>query len=52
MGIEEIKFNLLNLSAILAGMFLTNVEAILSILVLLSALIYNLIKIYKQGRGS
>jgi len=48
--IEELKFNLINIGALTAGMFLTNVETTLSILVLISALIYNIIKIYKNNK--
>jgi hypothetical protein len=50
MGIEEIKFNIFNLVAITAGMFLTNIESVLSILVLGTALIYNIIKIFRQNK--
>lgn len=50
MGIQEIKFNMINLTAIMAGMFLTNIESVLSILVLTTALIYNLIKIFRNNK--
>ena len=40
------------MSAFIASMFLTNIEAVLSIAVLLSALIYNIIKLYKQHKQS
>ena len=47
---EQVKLNVINLSAFIASMFLTNIEAILSVAVLTTALIYNLIKIYKQNK--
>ena len=49
---EQMKFNIVNMIALTAGMFLTNVESILSIAVLLLALIYNIIKLYRQNKQS
>lgn len=50
MGIEEIKFNIINLTALAGGMFLTSIESVLSILVLGTALVYNIIKIFRQNK--
>jgi hypothetical protein len=50
MGVEEIKFNIINLTALASGMFLTNIESALSIAVLGTALIYNIIKIFRQNK--
>jgi len=47
---EQMKFNIVNMMALTAGMFLTNIESILSIAVLISALIYNVIKLYRQSK--
>ena len=47
---EELKFNVINAGALMAGMFLTQVESVLSILVLATALIYNVVKLYRQRK--
>jgi len=47
---EQLKFNIVNMIAFITSMFLTNIESVLSIAVLLSALIFNLIKLYRQNK--
>jgi len=47
---EQLKFNIVNMIAFMTSMFLTNIESVLSIAVLLSALIFNLIKLYRQNK--
>ena len=42
------QFNLINASALFGGITLANVEMILGIIVLISALVYNIIKINKE----
>ena len=42
------QFNLINVSALFGGITLANVEMILGIIVLISALVYNIIKINKE----
>jgi hypothetical protein len=42
------QFNLINASALFGGITLANVEMILGIIVLISALVYNIVKINKE----
>jgi hypothetical protein len=42
------QFNLINASALFGGITLANVEMVLGIIVLISALVYNIIKINKE----
>jgi len=46
----DLKINLISAGSILASMFLTHIESILSVAVLTTALVYNLIKIYHQRK--
>ena len=45
------QFNLINASALFGGITLANIEMILGIIVLISALVYNIVKINKELRG-
>ena len=47
---EQMKLNILNMVALSSSMFLTNVESVLSIIVLLTAVIYNVVKLYHQNK--
>lgn len=47
---DTFKLNVINGLALIASMFLTQIEAVLSILVLASALTYNIIRLYKQNK--
>ena len=47
---EELKFNIVSLAAVVTSMFLTQVETVLSITVLVSALLYNIVKIWQRLR--
>ena len=42
------QFNLINASALFGGITLANVEMVLGIIVLISALVYNIVKINKE----
>tara|TARA_Y100000004_G_C8822768_1_gene372685 strand:- start:23 stop:181 length:159 start_codon:yes stop_codon:yes gene_type:complete len=44
------QFNLVNFSALLAGWALHDIEPILTVLALLSAITYNIIKIIKETK--
>ena len=45
---EAYKMNILNMIALTGSMFLTQIETTLSILVLVTALVYNMVKLYRQ----
>lgn len=45
------QFNFINISAILSGITLANLEMTLGIIVLISALVYNILKINSELRN-